>query len=257
MLCYVMSVSRRTLEPCLRPTRHGRVSAVAMEMGQMMGQPNTHHAPAARQPNTRHYPAAHQPNTCHSPVALASRWAADRLDAWYERSTGAEQSERPCVSLDEMVKQADNGDIVLFRCNMPHHSFIRAVCYTEFDHVAVVVCNRSGDKLLLESCVIGCCAFDLRSRVRQYQRHISSAVAWRRLGTVRSPALADACVSGLRPAKNRALLQQYSLLMMARVPWAFGRCCRFLDEVDGKPYDYNPLKIFFCERARLDPTWPN
>ena len=141
------------------------------------------------------------------------------LDTFYERQPAADQQQQSTVALDTLVEEAKVGDVILFKCNSPHHVIVRTVCYTEFDHVGVVVVDKDGNKKLLESCVIGCCAYDLRIRVRQYQRDITHAIGWRRLVIADRP-----------PAMMRA-------------------CASFVEEVDGKPYDYNPLKIFFSRRA--------
>ena len=86
------------------------------------------------------------------------------LDALYERQTiDPQQPAKPTVTLDTLVEDSKVGDVILFKCNSAQHVLVRAVCYTEFDHVGVVVIDRYGNKLLLESCVIGCCAFDLET----------------------------------------------------------------------------------------------
>ena len=153
----------------------------------------------------------------------------DKLVASVDRLYDRESSSQPDlanaqrISLDGFVEQAAVGDVVLFQCNSRHHSLVRAVCYSPFDHVGVVAINDQGDKVLLESCVIGCVAFDLEARVRQYLRHMAHAVAWRKL---------------VVPTSTRDPLQ--TALTQA--------CARFVEEVDGKPYDYSVMKIFFTMR---------
>lgn len=145
----------------------------------------------------------------------SSLWAP--LDYLYERRAVEPPSKANAISLDDLVDQAEAGDVLLFRCNQLQHPVVRAVCYTAYDHVAVVAVDRQGNKLMLESCVLGCCAFDLEARLRQYQRYIADDFAWRKLVAERPQAMAETCAS-------------------------------FVEEVNGKPYDYNPLKIFFTSR---------
>ena len=141
------------------------------------------------------------------------------LDYVYDRRAVSPPSPADVVSVENFVEQAAVGDIILFRCNSMQHPFVRAVCYTAFDHVGVVAVDYQGSKVMLESCVIGCCAYDLEARLRYYQRHVASDIAWRRLQV---------------PGNRSAQLSE--------------TCREFVEEVKGKPYDYNPLKIFFTGR---------
>ena len=117
---------------------------------------------------------------------------------------------RPSASLDDVVSAAHWGDVLLFRCRMPHTALIRTFTVTSFDHVGVVVHNAAGDKFMLEACVLGVRAFPLAQRVREYAEHFADVIAWRRLLCDRS---AEATAAAMR----------------------------FLDEVDGLAYSYDPL----------------
>ena len=123
----------------------------------------------------------------------------------------------PSASLDEIIDACRWGDLLLFKCRMPHTAVIRAATLTQYDHVAVVSTDRSGQLMMLEACVLGVRAFPLAQRVREYAKHFADVIAWRRLLVQRTEEQAEAC-------------------------------CRFVQEVDGLKYSYDPLKILFSLR---------
>ena len=124
---------------------------------------------------------------------------------------------RPSASLDEILEQCRWGDVLLFKCKMPHTAVIRVATFTPYDHVAVVASDRWGRLLMLEACVLGVRAFPLEKRVREYAKHFADVIAWRRLLVQRDDEQAE-------------------------------KCWQFVSEVDGLAYSYDPLKILFSIR---------
>ena len=133
----------------------------------------------------------------------------------------AARARKPVVNahFDEVLDQVKWGDVLLFKCKQPHTAVIRGVTNCKWDHVGMVALDGSGELIMLEACVLGVRSFPLHRRVHEYRRHFADAIGWRRLLANRSEAGAAAC---------RA----------------------FVEEVDGKRYDYNPLKILFTLRDR-------
>jgi hypothetical protein len=125
---------------------------------------------------------------------------------------------RPSASLEDVAASARWGDVLLFRCRMPHTVLIRTLTVTSFDHVGVVVHNVHGDLFMLEACVLGVRAFPLEQRVREYAEHYADVVCWRRLLCDRSTEATAAAV-------------------------------RFLEEVDGLKYSCTPPFLPTSERA--------
>ena len=62
---------------------------------------------------------------------------------------------RAQATLDDILEQAQWGDVLLFKCRMPHTAVVRAVTLAQYDHVAVVVENDCGGLCMLEACVLG------------------------------------------------------------------------------------------------------
>jgi hypothetical protein len=123
----------------------------------------------------------------------------------------------PSAPLDDVLEQAQWGDVILFKCRMPHTAVVRFATRAEYDHVAVVVVDDLQQLCLLEACVLGVRCFPFAQRVREYAAHFADTIAWRRLLARRTDAAAAACA-------------------------------RFVDAVDGKPYSYDPGKILFTMR---------
>ena len=84
----------------------------------------------------------------------------------------------PSASLDDVLDQARWGDVLLFKCRMPHTAVIRTLTWTYYDHVAVVAADSHGNLLMLEACVLGVRAFPLEQRVREYAREFADVIAW-------------------------------------------------------------------------------
>ena len=121
------------------------------------------------------------------------------------------------VKLADALGQAQWGDVLLFKCNMPHTGVLRAVTLAQYDHCAVVAEDSDGDLCMLESCVVGVRAFPLVQRVREYAAHYADVIVWRRLLSSRTEAATE-------------------------------RCREFVTAVDGRKYSYNVAKMVFTLR---------
>lgn len=121
------------------------------------------------------------------------------------------------AGFDEVLEQAQWGDVLFFKCIHRHTAVIRAVTDCPWDHVGVVALNESNELVMLEACVLGVRAFPLKRRVHEYRRYFTHAIGWRRLLAQRTEAGAAAC---------RA----------------------FVAAVHGKSYSYNLFKILFTPR---------
>ena len=121
------------------------------------------------------------------------------------------------ADLEHVLEQMRWGDILLFKCKMPHTAIVRTLTWADYDHVAVVALDRNDELVMLEACVLGVRAFPLARRVREYATHFADVIAWRRLLATRTDAEAAAC-------RN------------------------FVESVDGKRYSYDAAKILFTVR---------
>ena len=99
------------------------------------------------------------------------------------------------ADLSEAVSQFRWGDLILFKCRMPHAVAVRVVTgFVSYDHCAVVGIDPSTSELcMLESCVLGVRAFPLEQRVREYANKFADVIAWRRLLAHRPEAAQTAC----------------------------------------------------------------
>ena len=127
------------------------------------------------------------------------------------------------ADLEHVLDQMRWGDVLLFKCNMPHTAIVRTLTWADYDHVAVVALGSNNELVMLEACVLGVRAFPLAQRVREYATHFADVIAWRRLLATRTDAEAAACRS-------------------------------FVENVDGKRYSYDAGKILFTARRATAAT---
>ena len=117
------------------------------------------------------------------------------------------QPEGSC-SINSLARNAQWGDVILFRCSMLSAFALRALTLCPWDHVGVVARDRDGELLLLEACAAGTLVFPLERRLQDYASRYADRISWRRLvraGSEDKEQLAAMHaflddVDGLRPA---------------------------------------------------------
>ena len=83
---------------------------------------------------------------------------------------------RSSLPLAHLAQCVQAGDIILFRCHMPHSVAQRAITGAEFDHIAIVT-EDGPHARIIEAIADGVRAFDFQSRLMQYCIHFAECAS--------------------------------------------------------------------------------
>ena len=98
---------------------------------------------------------------------------------------------RGSIGLSRLCLRVRAGDVLLFRCRMPHCVAQRALTGSEFDHIAIVTSDGPG-AMMIEAISDGVCSFEMGPRLLQYAHHFAEWIVWRPLQCERPAAFARA-----------------------------------------------------------------